>query len=396
MKYVVLLPDGAADEPVEELGGLTPLEKAATPNMDRLAREGKCGTQQPIPEGMEAGSEVGNLSVLGYDPAVHLRDSGRGPIEAASLGIDLAEEESALRMNLVRVGSDGRMLDHSAGHITTEQARPIVEALSAALADEFSEFRICTGKGYRHLAITSLPLEGMTYSPPHSIVGEPVADHLPRGGQQARLRELLAKASLVLQDLEINTARGDTAATDIWLWGAGKKLSLPLFVDEYGLNGGMVTAVDLPKGLAKLVGMSVEDIPGATGFTDTDYSAKVSAALDILEEKDLVYLHVEAPDEMGHASDRQGKIEAIEAFDSRVVGPILAGLERYDKKRILLTCDHLTPVAIGDHRAGAVPYVLWGTGITADGVQAFSEKECAAKGKDAGAGHLLMSKLIGI
>ena len=395
MKYVVLLPDGVADEPCDELGGLTPLEKAKTPHMDRLAAEGRGGTQEPIPKGMAPGSETGNLSVLGYDPGEYLRHCGRGPIEAAALGVALKDDEWALRMNLVRVDGQGRMADHSAGHITSEEAAPIVKELAAGLKD-FAEFRFHLGKGYRHLAVTTLVLEGMVYSPPHSIVGEVAEEHYPRGPQAVRFRALTDKGRQILSQSRANTTRGEAAATDIWLWGAGQRLAFPAFREKYGVSGGVITAVDLPRGLARLVGLKADEVKGATGFTDTDYGAKVRAALAILEKADFVYLHVEAMDEMGHLGDTAGKVKAIEAFDEQVVGPMLKGLELHKEKRVLLTCDHQTPLAVKDHRAGAVPFVLWGDGIDADGVAAFSEKECAAKGEDIGAGHLLMSELVGI
>ena len=365
MKYVIILGDGMADEPLAELGGRTPLEYADIPNMDRIAREGRCGMLRTVPEGFEPGSDVANLSILGYDPRTTY--TGRGPLEAASMGVTLQEGEFAYRCNLVTV-RDGAMEDFNAGHISSTEGAELLRDLDAALDD----IRVYPGVGYRNLMVVPRAL-GAGTTPPHDIVGQPIEGYLPRGGDAGILLDGMERAEEIFADHPVNRRRlekGDLPATGIWPWSGGKKPSLALFQEKYGLSGGMISAVDLLRGIACLAGMEVIDVPGATGFLDTDYEAKARYAVEALDRLDFVYVHVEAPDEAGHMGSVEEKVRAIERLDE-AIGIVL---DRPDTTIAVLP-DHPTPVRYKTHTMDPVPFALLGKGR--DGVAAFSEREAA-------------------
>jgi len=398
MKYVVLVGDGMADRPLEELDGRTPLEAAHTPQLDFLARHGRMFLVHTIPEGFAPGSDVANLNVLGYDPAKHY--TGRAGLEAASLGLYLRPQDVAFRCNLVTVAEDEagvlRLVDFSAGHISTEEARKLIEDLAVQLGT--SSIKFYPGISYRHIMVWSNGTDRVSCTPPHDIAGQPVAEHLPRGRGRQMLLELMEEARQVLEEHPINQKRrrlGLQPANAIWLWGAGRLPNLPKFRERFGLEGAIISAVDLLKGIGKLVGFEVVEVPGATGYLDTNYAGKVAAALQQLESKDLVYLHVEAPDEAGHQGEVELKLQAIEDFDSRVVGPILAGLRRFGEYRIMVLPDHATPIRVRTHTAEPVPAVIYqakgGAGQKAPG---FCEAAAARYGERVARGFQLMEAFL--
>mgnify|MGYP005849283891 CR=1 FL=1 len=379
MKYLIMVGDGMADRPVDELGGRTPLEAAHTPHLDFLAREGALGLVRNIPEDMPCGSDVANMSILGYDPRIYY--TGRSPLEAASIGVHLAPDEVAFRCNLVTLDftdSGPVMADYSAGHISTEAAAPLIEILDRELGDDCISFH--AGFQYRHLMVWKGGENGMETTPPHDITGRPIRDYLPKGPGAEKLIELIERSHQILGNLWVSVERwkrGLNMANSIWLWGQGKPLSLPSFYGKFGLYGAMITAVDLLKGLAIYAGMEVINVPGATGYLDTNYAGKVEAAIDALRRKDLVYLHVEAPDETGHAGDWRLKIQAIEDFDAKVVGPMLEATKGVRDLRLIVLPDHPTPVSIKTHGREPVPFVIYPRGslpgLDPDGV-GFSER----------------------
>lgn len=354
MKYLILVPDGVADVPLEELGGKTPLEAAHTPNMDRLAKGAELGTTCHIPDGMTPGSAVANMSILGYDPKEFY--TGRGPLEAASMGLDL-KGGVAFRCNLVTV-QDNKIVDFTAGHISTPEAAEIIKSLDDQLGSESVKFH--PGRSYRHIMTAGAEWDKCTNTPPHDIVGQDISKYLPGGEAGEWAIDLMEKSKAVLKDHSVNVQRrekGKNWATQIWLWGQGISPSLPLFKDRFGLQGAMITAVDLLEGIAKLIGFKVIQVPGVTGFIDTNYIGKAQAALDALKEVDLVYVHVEATDETGHMGDAKLKVQAIEDFDRHVVGTILDGLQ-CDYK-IMMLPDHPTPVPLKTHTTDPVPFLIY-------------------------------------
>jgi 2,3-bisphosphoglycerate-independent phosphoglycerate mutase len=365
MKILMVVGDGMADEPLAELGGKTPLEYARTPNFDRIAREGACGLLRTIPEGCEAGSDIANLSILGYDPRVYY--TGRGPIEAASIGIELGTDDVAYRCNLVTV-TDGVMEDFSAGHIPSSEGG----ALIRALAGEVAGASLYPGISYRNLLVVRGG-GGSVTTPPHDIVGQAIGPHLPRGGDAEVLRRAMERSRQVLGDHPVNRgriSRGEPPATMIWPWSGGRKPDLPRFRDLHGLSGAMISAVDLLNGIARLAGMAVIRVPGATGYLDTDYGAKARYAREALERFDFLYLHVEAPDEAGHMGSAVEKVKAIERVDG-VVGTIMETFRGI----IAVLPDHPTPVRVKTHTADPVPFAVRGLGK--DGTRRLTEKEAA-------------------
>jgi len=367
VKVFVLLGDGMADEPLAELGGKTPLEYASTPNMDRLAREGRCGTVSTIPEGFEAGSDVANMGLLGYDPRRFY--TGRGPLEAASMGIALGRDDVAYRCNLVTV-EDGVMVDFSAGHISSEEGARLL----ASLQESCQRVRLLPGVSYRNLLVVRGG-EGNPGTPPHDIVGRPVAPYLPGGADRDLLLECMAVAESVFLDHPVNRARraaGRPVATGIWPWSGGRTPAIPRFSERFGCSGGMISAVDLLNGLARLAGLEPIRVPGATGYLDTDYDAKARYALAALERLDFVYCHVEAPDEAGHLGSIEEKVRAIERVDG-MLGTIM---DRFDRVIAVLP-DHATPIRTRTHSAVPVPVAVRGLGT--DTTTRFSERE-AEKG----------------
>ncbi|WP_292519969.1 cofactor-independent phosphoglycerate mutase [Methanoculleus sp.] len=366
MKYIIILGDGMADEPLAELGGRTPLEYADIPNMDRIAREGRCGMLTTVPAGFEPGSDVANLSILGYDPRTSY--TARGPLEAASMGIDLQEGEMAYRCNLVAI-RDGVMEDFNAGHISSAEGAELLRDLDAVIEGA----RFHPGVGYRNLMVIS-GAHGAVTTAPHDIVGRSVGEYLPHGDDAEILLDCMERSREVFADHPVNRRRreeGKTPATEIWPWSGGKKPLLTPFNEKYGLTGGVISAVDLLNGIARLAGMDVIHVPGATGFLDTDYEAKARYAVDALDRLDFVYMHVEAPDEAGHMGSVEEKVRAIERLDE-VIGIIL---DRPDTTVAVLP-DHPTPIRCKTHTRDPIPFAVLGKGR--DDVSAFSERDAAA------------------
>ncbi len=372
-KYLVLLGDGMADEPLEVLNGRTPLAAAHTPNMDGLAQRGVCGWVRTVPPGMPPGSDVANLSVMGFNPATYY--TGRAPLEAASMGIEMRPQDVAYRCNLVTV-RNGVMVDYSAGHISSQEARELIRAIHSALGDDI--FAFFPGVSYRHLLVWRGGKDSPQTTPPHDISGRLVEEYLPNGDGAEDLRVLMKKSREILSHHPVNERRvreGKNPATMIWLWGQGKKPKLPSFEETYGVKGAVISAVDLMKGIAVLLDMEPISVPGATGYLDTDYEGKAQAALDFLRKRgDLVYLHIEAPDEAGHQGEVDAKIKAIEDIDARVLPIILEGARGYSEPfNILLLCDHPTPIAIKTHTSNPVPFVIWRSHQEWAGERGYSE-----------------------
>ncbi|MDD1664384.1 MAG: cofactor-independent phosphoglycerate mutase [Methanomicrobiales archaeon] len=367
MKVLVVIGDGMADEPLAELGGKTPLEYARTPNFDRIAREGACGMLRTIPPGFEAGSDIANLSILGYDPKRYY--TGRGPLEAASMGIQLGEDDIAYRCNLVTIAG-GVMEDFSAGHIPSSEGGPLIRALSG-MVDGVSLY---PGISYRNLLVVPRG-RGSVTTPPHDIVGERIESHLPRGGDAEILIRSMERSRDVLGDQQVNRdriARGLRPATMIWPWSGGRAPNLPSFRERYGVSGGMISAVDLLNGIARLAGMEVIRVPGATGYLDTDYGAKARYAVEALRRIDFLYLHVEAPDEAGHMGSIEEKVRAIERVDA-LVGTIMESFQGI----IAVLPDHPTPIRVKTHTPDPVPFAV--RGLLRDRTVRLTERE-AAKG----------------
>lgn len=361
MKYAIVIPDGAADQPLDELDGKTPLDVASKPNIDALAAQGKVGTVRNVPEGLPCGSDVAILSVLGYDPRKWY--TGRAPLEAAAQGLEVAADEWVFRCNFVTI-IEGVMEDHSAGHISTKEATSLIEEMNALAGD--LPVRFYPGVSYRHL---------MTYrgeckvgtTPPHDILGEKADNHLPSGKGAEPLRDLISRSRGMLAEHDVNVVRrdlGENPATSIWLWGEGKMPRLDPFAEVYGLNGAAITAVDLVRGLAKLIGWRVIEVEGATGYVDTNFAGKGEAAVAALDELDLVFVHVEAPDEAGHNANYSDKILAIERIDEHIVGPLMERLRgEGDDWRMLVLPDHPTPCAVRTHTHDPVPFAIAGKRI---------------------------------
>jgi len=376
MKYAIIIPDGAADSPQAELGGKTPLAAAATPNMDWVAMNGKCGTVRTVPKGMACGSDVAILSVLGYDPKQFY--TGRAPLEAAAQGLKIAPDEWVFRCNLVTI-VDGNMEDYSAGHISTEEAGALIEELNRMLGGR--KVRFYRGVSYRHLMTCKAPMNVQTTAP-HDILDRPIADHLPVGAGSDLLRTLMERSVTVLANQEVNTVRrdlGENPATSIWLWGQGQMPQLPGFADRFGLKGVAITAVDLVRGLARLIGWDRIEVPGATGYIDTNFAGKGAAAVEALDKYDLVCVHVEAPDEAGHNAQLKHKVEAIAQIDRHIVGPVLERLKKEGQEwRILVLPDHHTPIQVRTHTGDPVPFAMAGKRVEAVVGGPFTEETGAA------------------
>lgn len=377
MKYIVLVADGMADYPIKELGDRTPLEAARTPNMDFIAQHGRLGRVKTIPDKMNPASDVANISILGYDPAKHY--TGRGPLEAANLGIELEADDVVFRCNLVTVSGDN-LLDYSAGHISSKEAAKLIKFIDQNLGT--NRYKFYPGVSYRHiLAVkrgTDEHLQDIKCVPPHDIIGQGIIKNLPKGDNAETVIKLMQDSFKILGPHDINQVRIDlkeNPANMIWLWGQGKKPELPLFLDKYGLCGSVISAVDLIKGLGKLIGLNVINVPGATGYYDTDYTGKAKAALKSLEDKDFVFLHVEAPDEASHNGDLREKILAIERFDRLVLGTVLSAYKRKKNFRILVLPDHATPLSLRTHTSEAVCFGIFGKDIVGRGFMNYSEKE---------------------
>jgi 2,3-bisphosphoglycerate-independent phosphoglycerate mutase len=388
-KFLFLVADGMGGWP-GELDGLTAMEAARTPVMDSMAAGGLVGLARTIPAGMPPGSDVANMALLGFDPANH--HTGRGPIEAAAQGLELGDDDLVWRMNVVSVTGFGKgetMLDYSAGHITSERSRPLVEALAAecAAASDLSPFAIFPGVQYRHLLVhrggAFAPEARLAIRPPHDITGQPIDADLDALASSPLMWSLASRAARFLQG-----AHNATKANSIWPWGQGRALKLPSFQAATGMRGAVISAVDLIKGLGRAAGMAVLDVEGATGLLDTNYEGKVRAALDFLKDGDFVFVHLEGPDECGHGGDASGKAEAIARFDERVARPLR---EAHPDALFLVTCDHLTPVAKRTHVDDPVPFLLYGHGVEPGGAAGFTERLAASTGLVVERGHELLS-----
>ena len=397
-KYLILVGDGMADEAQRELDGKTPLQEAQTPHMDRLASRGILGLTETIGPHQEPGSDVANMAILGYDPdRFH---TGRAPLEAASMGVKLLPGEVAFRCNLVTVeiNPEGELIlaDYSAGHISSENGKVLIEALQKDLGNEW--FQFYPGVSYRHLLVWRGGRSDLTITPPHDVTGQPVAEYWQVYHEVSDLRSLMESAREVLEKQEVNRqllVQGKRAANAIWLWGQGLAPVMPSLTERFGIQGAVISAVDLLKGLGICAGLEPLSVPGATGYLDTNYKGKVLAALNALEDKDFVYLHVEAPDEASHEGNLGLKIEAIEAFDANVVGPIVEECTHWPQLRIMIITDHLTPIRTRTHARGLVPFATCdfpaGPGISGRG---FSEGSAAETGLVVKPGHMLMARFI--
>ena len=397
MKYIVLVGDGMADYPIRELGEKTPLEVAKIPNMNYLAKNGKVGLIHTIPKDFSPASDVANLSILGYDPIKYY--SGRGPLEAANMGIVLGPDDIAFRCNVVTIDQE-KMVDYSAGHISSEEASTLIKFLDKNLGSD--KVRFYPGVSYRHLMVVrDKPLREALLKikcfPPHDIMGLRIKEHLPKGEGSEFLIKLMEDSKPLLAGHEINRVRIDlkeNPANMIWLWGQGVETDMPKFKDKFGVEGSVISAVDLIKGIGKIVGLNVIDIPGATGYYDTNYQGKAKYALNSLKDRDFVFVHVEAPDEAGHNGDLRAKIGAIENFDRFVVGAILDRLKKLKNFRLAVLPDHPTPVSLRTHTAEPVPFAVYGKDIEPDETPVFSEAAVKNSKFVFERGHELMEYLI--
>jgi 2,3-bisphosphoglycerate-independent phosphoglycerate mutase len=402
MKYLILVGDGMGDHPIAELDDATPLEAASTPTMDSLCNRGEFFLTHTVPNGYPPGSDVANLSLLGYSPDLYY--TGRAPFEAASMGISLSSDETAFRCNLVTLERNGeatKMIDFSADHISSEEASELIEALETACGN--AVFCFNAGISYRHLLTVSGPLPDFTTVPPHDHIGKDVTAFVQDYYRDTTWKNLLKKAEEILANHPVNIARikaGKLPANGIWLWGQGKMPQMPTIEERFGIQGSMISAVDLLKGLGINAGLSVINVPGATGYIDTNYEGKAQAALQALEEQDFVFVHVEAPDEAGHQGSIKDKLQAIEDFDSRIVLPIIKGLQTTNTDfRAVVTMDHFTPIAARTHTGDPVPILLYDSREKQNGSgKTFCEKSArqhhAENNNQLNNGHDLIIKLL--
>lgn len=399
MKYALIIPDGCADEPQESLGGKTPLEAANVPAMDAVARAGIVGRACHTPADLPAGSDVANLSLLGYNPREHF--TGRAPLEAAAQGIELGPDDWAVRCNLVTIENQV-MRDFTAGHISTEDARELMQSCQEKLGSDRLQFY--AGVSYRNLLVYRGAGQRAPFSPdtrttpPHDLTDKPVLDDYPRGPGSDLLNQLMADSMSVFADHPVNQRRraeGKLPATNVWLWGLGSTPQLTPFAQLYGKHGAMITAVDLLRGLAVLLGWRRINVPGATGYLDTDYAAKGRYAVEALKDVDLVCVHVEATDEASHEGNASAKIEALEQIDKHIVGPVHEALKQYGEYRILVTPDHPTPLRTKTHSHGMVPWAIAGAGIVPDAAATYDDPTAAKSSLYFDEGWKLMGYFIG-
>lgn len=365
MKYLVLLCDGMADYPVPELGNKTPMGASYTPNMDKLAEKSVIGLVKTVQDNMKPGSDVANLSVLGYDPQIYY--TGRSPLEAGSIGIDMKDTDVSFRCNLVTLSNednyeDKTILDYCADDISTEEAKELVEYLEKNLGNE--EFKLYSGVSYRHCLIwNNGTMEVGTLTPPHDITGKAIKEYIPTHPNAKKLYDLMIKSYDLLKDHPVNKAReakGLKPANSMWLWGEGVRASLTPFTEKYGLKGSMISAVDLLKGIGKFSGMNVVHVPGATGYMDTNFEGKAEAAIKEFENgQDLVYIHIEAPDECGHRYEIENKKKSLEIIDDKILGPVLKALDKYDDYKVLIMPDHATPLSLRTHTNDPIPFLIY-------------------------------------
>lgn len=396
MKYIIVIADGMADEPLEQLNGQTPVVEANTPNMDFIARNGYTGYAKNVPDGMTPGSDVANTSIMGFDPSML---KGRGPLEAPSVGVELNDNEVAFRLNFINV-KDGRINDFTADHISTEEADELIKALN----DEFSDYgRFYTGVSYRNLfVVDDLEMEDLTSTPPHDVVGEKTDDYnlKPDNAKAQKLNKLMDDTIEFLEKQPVNIKRkeeGKLSANMIWLWGQGAKPVIGNFPETYNMSGATITGVDLLKGISKYIDLDVIEVPGATAYFDTNYQNKVDYALESLKTHDVQFIHIEAPDEAGHEGNLPEKIRAIENIDSIILDKLLKKVPEIDEEyTIAVLPDHPTPIDIKTHTMTPVPFAVYSTSIKQpDDTQAFSEDMSNGKYGTI-IGHTLLSEMIKI
>ena len=399
MKYLVMLCDGMADYPVEALGGKTPLETAETPVMDKLAETAVVGLVKTVADGMKPGSDVANLSVLGYDPEVYY--TGRSPLEAGSIGIDMKKTDVSLRCNLVTLSDeaayeDKTIIDYCADDISTEEAKILVDFLAEKLNSD--EFRFYSGVSYRHCLIwNNGTMDIGTLTPPHDITGKPIMEYIPKHENAAKLYDLMKKSYQLLKDHPVNKARierGKRPANSIWLWGEGVRAELDDFSKKYGLNGSMISAVDLLKGIGKFSNMAVVNVDGATGYIDTNFEGKAAAAVEEFRRgQDFVYIHVEAPDECGHRNEMENKVKSIELIDKLILGPVVEELRKMGDFKVLVTPDHPTPLSLKTHTNDPVPFLMYSSNKAENGVKdGFCERTAGETGTYIEKGFTMMKK----
>jgi len=400
MKYLILLCDGMSDYPVEKLDDLTPMQYAKKPNMDRLAKVSELGLVKTVQESMKPGSDVANLSVLGYDPQVYY--TGRSPLEAGSIGVDMKPTDISLRCNLVTLSDEENflektMLDYCAEDISSAEAAILIEHVNKNLGNEI--FSFYSGVSYRHLLIwNNGTLDVGLLVPPHDILDKKIKPYINQTPNSKALYALMEKSCELLKEHPVNLERikkGKRPANSIWLWGEGIKRDFTSFEEKFGLKGAMISAVDLLKGIGKFIGMEVIEVEGATGYLDTNFNGKATAAVNALKSgKDLVYLHVEAPDECGHRAEIEGKVKAIELIDEKVLKPFLEAFEGDEDIKILICPDHATPLSLRTHTHDPVPFLIYDSRKTKSGADVFSEETAKAGGKYIEKGYTLMEKFI--
>lgn len=401
MKYVVVLYDGMADYPVPALGGKTPMMVANKPNFDRMAKHGTVGLVRTVAPGLTPGSDVANLSVMGYDPCLYY--TGRSPLEAVSMGIDLSDTDVALRCNLVTLSdeedySEKTMVDYCAGDISSEEAAEIIKTVEEKLGNDI--FAFYSGVSYRHCLVWhGGKTEIGKLTPPHDISGRKIGGYLNKNPDAAGLLELMEKSCEILKDHPVNLKRiseGKRPANAIWLWGQGSRPSLPSFEKLYGVKGSVISAVDLLKGIGICAGMNTPDVEGATGYIDTNFEGKAQKAVEELENgSDFVYIHIEAPDECGHRNEPENKVKAIELIDSRVLPIVLEALEKYDDYKVMILPDHPTPIVTGTHASDPVPFMIYHKKDEKDsGVDSINEETASKTGLFIEEGPSLMSRFL--
>ncbi len=399
MKYMIILCDGMSDYSIPELGGRTPLEAASTPNMDALAPYSELGCARSVPKGMKPGSDTANLSILGYDPSVYY--SGRSPLEALAMGINLKSSDIAIRCNLVTLSDeavydDKIMVDYSAGEITSKESRELIKLIEAHFGGEGRRF--FGGISYRHCLVINDAATGTEFTPPHDITGKRIGAYMPKGLYGERLASIQRRSYEVLNNHPINAARreeGKRPANSIWLWGEGVKPELADFYVKNGVKGAMISAVDLLKGIALGASMEVIEVEGANGTLHTNYGGKAQAALEAMKSVDFVYIHIEAPDEMGHQGDLANKIKAIEYIDKHIVGAVVDGLgARGEDFSILICPDHATPISTRTHSSDPIPYMLYRSNNAKNNNTKYDERHCAQSGIFVEHGFTLIDKLL--
>ncbi len=400
MKYLVVLYDGMADYPVPALDGKTPMELAKKPLLDKLARFGKVGTVKTVAEGLKPGSDIANMSVLGYNPKECY--TGRSPLEAVSIGVDMKDTDIIFRTNLVTLSDeenyeDKTMVDYSAGDISTAEAAEIIKSVQEHFGNE--KFAFYSGVAYRHCLVWNngtLDLGKMT--PPHDISGKVIGEHLSKSENAKELIQMMKESYDFLMEHPVNKermAKGERPANSIWLWGEGTKPALPNFKEKYGVEGSIISAVDLLKGIAKCAGMSSPEVPGATGYIDTNFEGKADCAIEELKTKDFVYIHIEAPDECGHRNEPKNKVRAIELIDEKVLAKVLPELDKYDDYKVMVLPDHPTPIVTMTHAGDAVPYLIYQKSKAADnGIESFTENTAKEAGNYVEVGFSLMDSFI--